>query len=153
MSQLTDERRQQIDALLRGGANDRAISRQTGAHFRTVARRRRALGLPVWSPAAQPSCRHGHPYPENIGRDYQGHLFCRECNRISRRKQYVPVQPDVAAIERGAAGDGPLNLTPRERHAAILRLTRQNLSAAEIADRLRCSRRTVYYARSKAVAA
>jgi DNA-binding NarL/FixJ family response regulator len=99
---------------------------------------------------ASPNCRHGHPFPENAARDSRGWLYCRECNRIRARRPAA--EPDEVAIERAAAGDPPERLTPRERRAAIARLDRQQLSSAVIAERVRCSRRTVHRARSEEAA-
>jgi DNA-binding NarL/FixJ family response regulator len=99
---------------------------------------------------SSPACRHGHPFPENAARDSRGWLYCRECNRVRARRPAA--EPDEAAIERAAAGDPPERLTPRERQAAITRLDQRGLSSAAIAERIRCSRRTVHRARSRAAA-
>lgn len=58
-------------------------------------------------------------------------------------------EPDHAAVARAAAGEPPANLTPAERHAAIAQCDRQGLPTAVTADRIGCSRQTVYYARAK----
>ncbi|MFJ4974161.1 hypothetical protein ACIP6X_02220 [Streptomyces coeruleorubidus] len=155
---MNPEKLQQIEALLHAGHSDTEIHRRTGAARDTVARHRKRLGLPGYRTTADsPACRHGHPFPENRTYDGRGYLICRECRRQHDRKQYLrsymPAQPDEAAIERAAAGDPPERLTPRERHAAIARLDRQQLSSAVIAERVRCSRRTVHRARAKEVAA
>ncbi|MCI3279190.1 helix-turn-helix domain-containing protein [Streptomyces cylindrosporus] len=52
------------------------------------------------------------------------------------------------AIERAVAGDPPERLTPRERAAAVRKLSERGLSAEEIAEHVRCSPRNVYYLRS-----
>lgn len=62
---------------------------------------------------------------------------------------WTPPEPDEAAVARAAAGEPPDNLTPAERHAAIAQCDRWGLTAAVTADRIGCSRQTVYYARAK----
>ncbi|BBC30053.1 hypothetical protein SGFS_013470 [Streptomyces graminofaciens] len=152
---MSAEQRAHIEALLRAGLSNLEIHRRTGAARTTVARHRRRLGLPGYHTTPDsPNCRHGHPFPLNLGSSENGHLICLECRRRRQREQaaraYVPAQPDVAAIERTVAGDPPARLTPRERHAAIHRLDRWGLSAAVIAERVRCSKRTVHRARAAA---
>jgi hypothetical protein len=156
MTRLADNLRQQAEQLLRDGHSNAEVHRRTGVDRGTVARYRRQLNLPdYFTNADSPACRHGHPFPENRTFDGRGYLICRECRRLHGREQhqrrYQPAQPDQAAIERAAAGDPPERLSPRERHAAITRLDRQQLSSVVIAERVRCSRRTVHRARSKAV--
>jgi hypothetical protein len=153
MPRLTDALRQELERLLIAGHSDRSIRRQTGIATRTIAKHRERLGLPVWR--ANPNddaCRHGHPYPENLRQDRDGHRYCQECRRIRHRAQYVPVVPDDAAVERAVFGEPPARLTPRERLAAIQRLDSARLPAAVIAERVGCSKRTVHRVRSKAVA-
>jgi DNA-binding NarL/FixJ family response regulator len=154
---MSPETRQQIETLLRAGQSDTEVHRQTGAARDTVARHRKRLGLPGYRTTPDsPACRNGHPFPENLTFDGRGGLICRECRRQTDHKKhlrrYQPAQPDEAAIERAAAGDPPERLTPRERHAAITQLDRQQLSSAVIAERVGCSRRTVHRARSRAAA-
>lgn len=154
---MTDETRQQIETLLHAGHSDLDIHQQTGAARTTVARYRKRLGLPGYKAREDsPTCRHGHPYPENAVRGSDGWLRCRGCTRIRhravQRRAYIPAQPDEMAIERAAAGDPPERLTPRERHAAIRQIDRTDLSAAGIAQRVRCSKRTVHRARSRVTA-
>jgi DNA-binding CsgD family transcriptional regulator len=96
--------------------------------------------------ANRDSCLHGHPWPEHLGRDTRGWAYCRACQRRS-------YSPDPAAIERAVAGYPPDRLTPRERTAAIQKLTRLGLSAPLIAERVGCSQRTVHRARTRAAAA
>lgn len=158
MSGLPDTLRQQVEALLLEGRSDLDVHRQTGAARDTVARYRKALGLPGYRVTEDsPTCRNGHPFPENAFRDSDGWLHCRSCVRASssasKRNAYTPAQPDEVAIDRAVAGEPPQRFTPRERRAAIAQLDRRQLSAAVIAERVRCSRRTVHRARSKAVAA
>jgi hypothetical protein len=157
---LPDDIRQQVEQLLRDGRSDLAVHRQTGAARTTIARYRKALGLPGYRTTPDsPACHHGHPFPQNLGRNEKGHLTCIECRRAHWRqaaaRNYSPAQPDEAAILRAAAGDPPERLTPRERAAAIRQLDRRELSSAVIAERVRCTPRTVHRARgrSKAVAA
>lgn len=153
MSALPAETRQQIEQLLLEGASDLAVHQQTGIARATAARYRKALGVPGWQTTADsPNCRYGHAFPQNLGRNEKGHLICTECRRARHRSNYQPAQPDEMAIERAAAGDPPDRLTPRERHAAIRRLDRRDYSAAVIAERVRCTPRTVHRARSKAAA-
>jgi DNA-binding NarL/FixJ family response regulator len=156
MTRLADNLRQQVEQLLRDGHSNTEVHRRTGVNRGTVARYRRELGLPgYFTTADSPACRHGHPFPENVAYDGRGYLICRECrrqhNRDQQRRRYQPAQPDQAAIERAAAGDPPERLTPRERRAAIHQLDARQLSSAVIAERVRCSRRTVHRARSKGV--
>ncbi|MFF4527043.1 hypothetical protein [Streptomyces bluensis] len=140
--------REDIERLLYAGHSDLAIHEATGAARDTVARHRKRLGLPGYlTNADSPTCRHGHPFPENRGFDSNGWLYCLACSR-NRSTLYVPVQPDEMAIERAVAGDAPERLTPRERAAAVRILDRRGLSAAEIAGRVRCHPRNVYYLRS-----
>lgn len=153
MNGLSSDKRQQIETLLRAGLSDRDVHRETGAARTTVARYRKRLGLPGWQTTADsPACRHGHPFPANLARTSEGWIWCRECKRIRDRARYVPAEPDDAAVERAVFGDPPDRLTPRERRAAITRLDRRDYSAAVIAERVRCSPRTVHRARSRAAA-
>ncbi len=152
---MNDETRQRIAALLHAGHSDMEIHRQTGAARDTVARHRKALGLPGYRMTADsPACRHGHPWPEHRSYDYLGRLTCRECRRETGRRQYhrghIPAEPDEAAIRRAVAGDPPDRLTPRERRAAIRQLDAWELSSAVIAERVHCSRRTVHRHRAAA---
>jgi transposase-like protein len=152
---VNDETRQQIADLLHAGASDLDVHRRTGAARTTVARHRKALGLPGYRTTPDsPACRHGHPFPQNLGYDDRGHLVCTACRRAHWReasaRAYIPAQPDEAAIHRAAAGDPPERLTPRERAAAIRQLDRQEYSAAVIAERVRCSKRTVHRHRNAA---
>lgn len=150
---LSNDKRQQIETLLRAGLSDRDVHRQTGAARTTVARYRKRLGLPSWQTTADsPACRHGHPFPANLARTGEGWIYCRECRRIRGRTRYVPAEPDDVAVERAVIGDPPDRLTPRERLAAITRLDRRGYSAVAVAERVRCSPRTVYRARSRAAA-
>lgn len=148
---MNAETRQQIADLLHAGLSDLAIHRQTGAARTTIARYRKRLGLPGYQTTADsPACRHGHPFPHNRGWNDKGHLICLECVRGAHRRRYIPAQPDEAAIERAAAGDPPERLTPRERAAAIRQLDRWDYPAALIAERVRCSQRTVHRRRAAA---
>lgn len=61
-------------------------------------------------------------------------------------------EPDEAAIERAAAGDAPTELTWAERRAAIAQCDRWGLPARITAERVGCTRQTVYYARSRRAA-
>ena len=168
---LSADLRLRVEGLLRSGESDLGIQRLTGVSRGTVARYRKRLGLRGYRTSADsPACRHGHPFPENAAHNSDGHLVCLECRRILERARYqpvpriaavgngervsyyLPVEPDHVAIERAVAGDPPERLTPRERHAAIRQLDRWDLSAAAIAERVRCSKRTVHRARAKAVA-
>jgi uncharacterized protein YerC len=138
-----------VEALLRAGHSNLEVHRRTGAATTTVARYRRALGLPgYFMTADSPACRYGHPWPEHRDWNEQAHLICRECVRIRQRRYYVPAQPDEAAIERAVAGDPPERLTPRERHAAVARLHSWQLPASVIAERVGCSQRTVHRIRT-----
>ena len=58
-------------------------------------------------------------------------------------------EPDEMAIERAAAGDPPSGLTWVERRAAIAQCDQWGLPARITAQRLGCTRQTVYYARSR----
>lgn len=137
-----------IERLLRAGHSDLAVHRLTGASRGTAARYRKRLGLPgYFMNVDSPSCRHGHSFPENQAFQSSGWLYCRACSRL-RAAEYRAVEPDEMAIQRAIAGDPPERLTPRERAAAVRALTRQGLSAEEIAGRVRCSPRNVYYLRS-----
>jgi DNA-binding NarL/FixJ family response regulator len=143
--------RQEIERLLRAGHSDLAVYRMTGVARSTVARHRKQLGLPGYLMTADsPECRHGHPFPENRAFYPNGWLYCVACSRARRRRSagYRAVEPDEMAIERAVSGDAPERLTPRERAAAVRQLDRRGLSAAEIAERVRCSERNVYYLRS-----
>lgn len=147
--------RQQIADLLHAGHSDLDIHHRTGAARTTIARHRKRLGLPGYRTTPDsPACRHGHPFPQNRGRNHKGHLICLTCvhagNRAAQGRAYIPAQPDEAAILRAAAGDPPERLTPRERHAAIALLDRRELPAAVIAERVRCTPRTVHRARAAA---
>ena len=142
------EQRRVVEALLQEGLSDVDVARRTGVSRKTVARYRKRLGLPgfrVTVTADSPACGHGHPFPENVAQHAStGWLYCRECRRIRDQARYGPAEPDEAAVLRAVAGD-----PPKERHAAIAQLDRRQLSAAVIAERVRCSRRTVHRARGK----
>jgi hypothetical protein len=142
---LTEERRLEVERLLRAGHSDLAIQRELRVDRGTAARHRKRLGLaPYLAFADGPSCRYGHPYPENAvryGKDPG--LRCRECTRIRQTGAYRPVVPDWAAVERAVSGDPPRWLTPRERAAAVLRLA-GTLPPDVIASRVRCRVRSVY---------
>lgn len=152
---MNAETRQQIEALLHAGHSDREIHRRTGAARTTVARYRARLGLPAYlTTADSPACRHGHPFPENAAHYPNGWLYCLACARIRSREwaadNYAPAEPDPIAIERAAAGDPPDRLTPRERHVTVLLLTRKKFPASVVAERARCSKRTVHRLRNRA---
>lgn len=142
---------EQIEWLLRAGHSDLSVHRMTGVTRKTVARYRKRLGLPGYLVTADdPSCRYGHPFPENRAFYANGRMYCVACDRARGRRAvgHRSVEPDEVAIERAVSGDAPERLTPGERAAAVRRLDRRGLSAAEIAERVRCSRRNVYYLRS-----
>jgi hypothetical protein len=154
----TAEKRERAEQLLHAGHSDLAVHQATGVARTTVARYRKALGLPGYRVTADsPACRHGHPFPENVAYDSNGWLVCRKCRRVHGREQharhYVPVQPDEMAIERATAGNPPDRLTFRERHAAIAQLDRREYPAVVIAERVRCTKRTVHRARAREVTA
>jgi FixJ family two-component response regulator len=154
---LPNETRQQVESLLHAGHSDRSIHQATGVARTTIARHRRRLGLPSYLVSADsPACRHGHPFPENVAHYPNGWLYCLTCARIRSRTwaaaNYTPAEPDPIAIERATAGDPPDRLTPRERAAAIWQLDRREYPAAVIAERVRCSKRTVHRTRSRAAA-
>lgn len=152
---MNTDNRQRIESLLRDGHSDRAVHQATGAARTTVARYRKRLGLPGYHTTPDsPNCRHGHPWPENRRESSDGWSYCLECKRARQRRwwaeNYPPEQPDEVAIQRATAGDPPGRLTQRERHAAIRQLDAKGLSAAVIAERVRCSKRTVHRARAAA---
>lgn len=66
---------------------------------------------------------------------------------------WSPPEPDEMAVERAASGDQPPGLTWIERHAAIALCDKRGVPARITAARLKCTRQTVYYARSKRAAA
>lgn len=109
------------------------------------------------SQPASPTCKHGHPYPDNLAHRPNGWAYCRACARIRSRNWFATNRagagPDDAAIARAVAGDPPARLTPRERHAAIAQLDAQRLPASVIAERVHCSKRTVHRARAKGATA
>jgi DNA-binding CsgD family transcriptional regulator len=142
---------EEIERLLHAGHSDLAVHRATGVARCTAARHRKRLGLPGYLMTEDsPECRHGHPFPENRGFYANGWLYCLACSRARGRRAagYRAVEPDEMAIERAVAGDAPDRLTPRERAAAVRLLDRRGLSAVEIAERVLCSPRNVYYLRS-----
>lgn len=63
---------------------------------------------------------------------------------------WTPPAPDEMAIERAAAGDPPADLTWVERRAAIAQCDQWGLPARTTAQRVGCTRQTVYYARNQA---
>jgi DNA-binding NarL/FixJ family response regulator len=140
-----------IEQQLRDGGSDKGIARQLGVDWRTVARRRKALGLPGYlTNAASPHCRHGHPFPENLKFNNRGHLLCTACHReVHRRLAQAAAAPDDVAVERAVAGDPPPRLTHHERRAAVLQLDAWGYSADQIAARVGCTTRTVYRIRAR----
>lgn len=146
---LSDEVRQQVISLLTDGNSDIEVYRRTGVARTTVARHRKAAGLPgYFTSQGRPDCRNGHPWPENRREYSNGWTYCWGCKRERQRRwwaeNYQPVQPDDMAIERAVAGDPPKRLTPRERAAAVRRLDAQGLTASVIAIHARCHVRTVH---------
>ncbi|MFK0045473.1 hypothetical protein ACIQU4_15370 [Streptomyces sp. NPDC090741] len=99
--------------------------------------------------AARPTCKHDHPFPDNLRRLPNGWAYCRACER----NKYVPAAPDVAAVKRAVVGDPPGRLTPREREIAVLTLTRRGLPAWLIAEHVKCTPRTVHRIRTRTAAA
>lgn len=149
--EIAERRRRQAEALLHAGHSDLDVQRITGIDRSTAARYRKQLGLPGYQTRADsPSCRYGHPFPENLAYLPNGWLYCRECSRQRYRSRS---EPDWVAIERAAAGDPPGRLTPRERATAVAQLDKQRLPARLIAERVRCSKRTVHRVRSRQRAA
>ncbi|MFF5445433.1 helix-turn-helix domain-containing protein [Streptomyces sp. NPDC012888] len=104
------------------------------------------------------ACTHGHPYPENLAYDREGHAFCRACRRAWNRtynrihQSRLPVEPDPVAVTRTLNGDRPARLTAAERAAAVLALTRRGHTAEQIAEMAGCTPRTVYRIRSRTAA-
>jgi DNA-binding NarL/FixJ family response regulator len=113
----------------------------------------------------RPACRHGHPYPQHLAHDNRGWAFCRACARTANRAHYTRNQPAVAAarraaarraaavdpmaVERAISGDPPKRLTPVERAEIVAVLTRRGLSVQQIAERARCTGRTVTRIRAR----
>ncbi|MEU6979650.1 helix-turn-helix domain-containing protein [Streptomyces sp. NPDC046371] len=93
-----------------------------------------------------PACPHGHPFPENLYIDTRGWTCCRQCWRT---EPDPPDPPDPVAIDRAVAGDPPERLSARERAAAVARLDARGLSAEQVAERIRCTPRTVYRIRKR----
>jgi transposase len=146
---LPDQLRERVVSLLTEGHSDIEVYRRTGVARTTVARYRKAQGLPgYFTSQGQPACRNGHPWPENRRQYSNGWTYCWGCKRAGHRRwwaeNYQPVQPDDIAIERAVAGDPPERLTPRERAAAVRQLDARRLSASVIASRVGCHERTVY---------
>ncbi|TXS07050.1 hypothetical protein EAO70_36330, partial [Streptomyces sp. adm13(2018)] len=69
--------------------------------------------------AQQPTCLHGHPFPQNLFHNSSGYAQCRACFRKSkrawaskhpdrrpRRRTYIPAAPDPIAIDRAVGGGG-----------------------------------------------
>lgn len=140
---------QQVKELLYSGLSDVAVQRATGVHRSTVARYRKRWGIAGYLISDDsPACRHGHPFPENATRAYDGWLRCTACMRERARTYaaaaYVPVQPDEIAIERAVCGEPPARLTYRERAAAVGTLAARRHPAPVIAGRVACHVRTVY---------
>ncbi|KOG33324.1 helix-turn-helix domain-containing protein [Streptomyces resistomycificus] len=65
---------------------------------------------------------------------------------------WAPPAPDEIAVERAAAGEPPADLTWIERRAAIAQCDQWGLPARVTAERVGCTRQTVYYARSRQAA-
>ncbi|MCP3820111.1 hypothetical protein NLX86_19020 [Streptomyces sp. A3M-1-3] len=139
-----DEMRKLLEA---GGISDIDIARQVGADRRTVYRLRRKVGIPGYRELAD-TCLHGHPYPENLGHRPNGWRYCKGCHRDHKKRYKAAAAFDEAAVERAAAGDPPERLSPREREAAVLRLG-SHLSPEDIAERVRCTTRTVWRIRAR----
>lgn len=144
---IAERRRRHAETLLHAGHSDTDVQRITGIDRSTAARYRKQLGLPGYQTRADsPTCRYGHPFPENLAYLPNGWLYCREC---SRQRYQSRTEPDWVAIERAAAGDPPDRLTPRERAAAVTQLVNRQLPARLIAERVRCSKRTVHRVRAR----
>ncbi|MFF5643016.1 helix-turn-helix domain-containing protein [[Kitasatospora] papulosa] len=146
---MSHPRYDEIRVLLEAGASDLAISRTLRVGRKTAARYRRQLGIPPhYATAASTHCRHGHPFNrDNEAFNTNGHRYCRTCVRLrqqGRKRTWVTVAPDEIAIERAVTGDPPQRLTPRERAQAVLTLRARNISAAEAAQRVGCTPRTVW---------
>lgn len=99
--------------------------------------------------AARPTCKHGHPFPDNRRQLPNGWTYCLACER----GKYRPATPDESAVERAISGNPPDRLTPRERELAVLALTRRGLPARAIAEHVRCTPRTVHRIRNRRTAA
>ena len=85
MKALPAETRQQILTLIAEGHGNSHIERTTGIHRCTIARYRAGHIPQPRNLADEPSCRHGHPYPENLRTDIDGRHYCRACAREQRR--------------------------------------------------------------------
>lgn len=148
---MTDLIERLIEQQLRDGSSNTSIARQLGVDWRTVDRRRKALGLPgYFTTPDSPHCRNGHPFPENLKFDKHGHLHCVACQReVHIRRAKAAAVPDDVAVERAVAGDPPPRLTHHERRTAVLRLDAWGYSADQIAARVGCTKRTVHRIRAR----
>lgn len=143
----------EIDALLRAGHSNMHIVRELHLSAKAVAARRADLGLrPHFAHRTDPFCRHGHPWPQHLRFDSRGGQYCAACQteqRTARRRAAGPRPLDEAAVARAVAGDPPTGLPPREREVAVLTLTARGASTTAIAERVRCTTRTVSRIRAR----
>ena len=83
----------------------------------------------------------GHPYT----RDAAGRRRCLTCRHPSGSRDVDPI-----AVERAIAGDPPPVLSIGDIAASVQKLSAWGLSNTQIADRVRCSDRTVQRIRTRA---
>lgn len=162
--------RPDIARLIRAGYSNRQIGEQLKCGRDTVARTRKAMGLPP-APQVPVQCRNGHDRAEHTRTRANGKRYCATCaynnDRAAWDRKFDAKHPghptslrpgghrtclvctrqfevDEIAVLRATAGDPPARLNPAERQAAVLQLRRQQLSGSEIARRIGCTDRTVW---------
>ncbi|MEU5979413.1 hypothetical protein [Streptomyces sp. NPDC047315] len=140
----------EIDALLHAGHTNAAIASALGVGKDKAAARRTLLGLPgYYARRTDPTCRHGHPWPQHLRISPKGKQYCAACRSERKATRRRPREVDTIAVARAVAGDPPAHLPAREREAAVLRLTDLGESARMIAVRVRCTPRTVARIRAR----
>lgn len=139
-------REQQILARLRDGAACKVIARELGVTAYYVYVIRDAHNIPNWyADPNGPACKHGHAWPENLGKRENGYHVCLECRRENGRKSRV-VDPIVVSL---AVSGQAISLKARERRQVVRQLLTTDLTGTQMAARANCTPRTIWRIRKQ----